>query len=67
MEAGTRELSPDQKPGKQRKSSVAWPAADESVQQSANGDRPISYESSFDELLNRKRVELDDVETDELS
>jgi len=67
MEAGTGELSPDQKPGKQRKSSVAWPAADESVQQSANGDRPISYESSFDELLNRKRVELDDVETDELS
>jgi len=67
MEAGTGELKPADKPVNHRKPSVAWPDPDESADQGANDGRYSSYESSFDELLNRKRVELDDGETDELS
>jgi hypothetical protein len=61
MEASTGELKPARKP------SVLWSTQEEDDVQESNVDNFGSYESSFDDLLNRKRVELDDEDTQDLT
>ena len=64
MESSTGELRSASEPVQRRNPSALWPAQDES---DSSGDLYSSYESSFDDLLSRKRVELDDEETKDLT
>ena len=65
MESSTGELQPLKKSVTPRKGNLSWPGPDvggELKVQEINDEDFNSYESSFDALLSRKRVELDDEE-----
>ncbi len=70
MEASTGELHTSEKTQIRRKPNISWPQTNgnsESVtQRPSNTDSFRSYENSFDQLLSRKRVELDDNGVDDL-
>ena len=65
MEASTGELTPASQTVTRRKPSVLWTTEEEDTDQESTGGNLGSYESSFDDLLNRKRVEIDDEETED--
>ncbi len=65
LESGSGELKPVVKNIPSGKVSVLWPGTDELLDSKGNVDHLGTYESSFDELLNRKRVDLENNDLDE--
>jgi hypothetical protein len=65
LESGSGEVKPVIKNVPSGKVSVLWPGTDELVDSKGNVDHLGTYESSFDELLSRKRDDLENRDPDE--